>query len=47
MFLDTKDFQEGRHHVWEANYCVVVEGLISKTMSVKPLAVMEVTKSGP
>lgn len=30
----------GRNQVWVACYCIVVEGLNSKTMCMKPLVVM-------
>lgn len=32
----------GRHRVWEASYCIVVEGFNRTTMDVKPLAVVAV-----
>ncbi len=41
MYTDTKclgpqkDWPQGRHQVWEASYCIVVEGLNSKTTGVK------------
>lgn len=38
--LTAQDWPQGRHRVWEASYCIVVEGLNSKTMGVKPLVVM-------